>query len=241
MIFSSKSKQQQASLEIRKTLKTQNIFFLTALTLPIISLFGFGLGYLTTGPKLSENGSDITTGIAKVIANEATGTAFLISPDKLITCKHVIENAIESPIELRFVKKDNEILMGKVIFQSKNYDYAIIQLSTKLDDSYHAMKLGSSADVKLNQEIATIGYPEGIFASSLGTISNTDVNGNSDLLQMWLGAWHGSSGSPVFDKSNNTVLGIITSGTEDSKMIFALKSDKIIEDLGNNKISIDNL
>ncbi len=240
MIYSSRNKQQQVSIELLKSVKKLNIFFLISLILPLLATTGFGLGFLTTGPTLYDNGSDITTGIARVQVNQATGTAFLISPDKLITCRHVVEQN-EGPVELRFVKHNNDIQLGKVIYQSKNYDFAIIQLSDKLDNSYNVMKLGSANDVKLNQEIATIGYPEGIFASSLGTISNTDVNGNSDLLQMWLGAWHGSSGSPVFDRTNNNVLGIITSGTDESKMIFALKIDKIIEDLQNNKINIDNL
>jgi S1-C subfamily serine protease len=239
MIHTSKTKRDSTFFFNLKALTTTNFIFLISTVLPLVMLYSFNYGIFETGPKLKVDGNDVSTGIAKIITPDGTGTAFLISKNQLITCKHVVDGQQGQTVELRFVKQGNSQKFGKVSFLSKNYDYAVIELTEPVDDSYFVMKTESAEGLQLNQEVAAIGYPQGSFASSIGHVSNTEYEGDVNLIQMWLGAWFGSSGSPVFNPQTKNVYGIITSGKEVPNMVFALKIDAIKEDLDQNKIVND--
>ncbi len=241
MILITQSKKTLSIINIAKKTKAIQIAFILGLFLPFVLIFGIKSGMILSGPKMSSNnGNDVYTAIAKVITPNGTGTAFLISNKKLITCKHVVENSEEgSIIQLLFTKHNNITLNAKVLFLSNKYDYAILELIDEIDNSYGKLELGSSSNIELNQEIAAVGFPQGIFASSVGTVSNTDFNGDNDMLQLWIGAWYGSSGSPIFDRQTSEVLGILTSGNDQTKMIGALKIDVIKNDLELAKKKID--
>jgi S1-C subfamily serine protease len=239
MIYTSKNKADSALFNSLKALATTNMIFVVSLLIPIGLSYTFDSGIFDSGPNLKVDGNNVSTGIAKVIAGNSTGTAFLISKNQLLTCKHVVENQNGQTVELVFVKNGNTTKTGKVKFLSSNFDYALIELDEPVDDTYFLMTSESSESLQLNQEIAAIGFPDGIFASSIGNVSNTEYNGDNNVIQMWLGAWYGSSGSPVFNPQTKRVYGIITSGKEGPNMVFALKIDKIKEDLAQNKISCD--
>lgn len=239
MIYTSKNKADSALFNSLKALATANMIFVVSLLMPFVLSYTFDSGIFDSGPNLKVDGNNVSTGIAKVMAGNGTGTAFLISKKQLLTCKHVVAEQLGQSLELIFTKNGNASKMGIVKFLSNNYDYALIELNEPVDDTYFLMTSESSESLQLNQEIAAIGFPDGIFASSIGTVSNTEYDGDNDLIQMWLGAWYGSSGSPVFNPQTKRVYGIITSGKEAPNMVFALKIDKIKEDLAQNKIPTD--
>ena len=210
-----KKKEQLKENAIAKTNNLRTFFFLTLFTLPVLVYFSFKINLFSSG---SFSNQDITASVAKVITGDGTGTAFLISPTKLITAKHVIGVPEGSYVELQFMKAPASvgIRKAKVLFipKERDKDFAILELDKPIIELQTLMK-GNSDDVQINEQINIIGYPAGRFSSTSGAISNNNMAESSDIIQLDAGAWPGSSGGPIISKLTNEVIGILISGQED--------------------------
>lgn len=171
------------------------------------------------------------------------GTGFFLTPNTVITNRHVVfgSNAnYTTPKPLKKIsytesdktKKIKEITEYKNVFCSKRVDICIIQLFEKQENikNLDSPLENKPLTIKVGQNVYVIGHPEGIFAK---IISTGLVSSELSLLD-----WHdfkgevvqilafvtnapispGSSGSPVFS-SKGELLGIAVGGYKDDKLL----------------------
>ena len=127
-----KKKEQFKETIISKINSLRTMFIVVLLLLPCLVYFSFKINWFSSG---SFSNQDITASVAKVITGDGTGTAFLISPTKLITAQHVIVFSGLSEgayVELEFMKAPTSvgIRKAKVLFipKEKNNDFAILEM-----------------------------------------------------------------------------------------------------------------
>jgi len=169
-----------------------------------------------SAPKMSQTSSKA----------KSTGTGVLISPNGLIvTAGHVVEGANKLVVVLPDGKKEARILE----IDAKN-DLALIRI---FGSGYSSAPLAPSRDIKLGQEVFTIGFPNTEIQGAnpkftKGEISS--ISGIRDEPTQWqisVPVQSGNSGSPLFDESGNMV-GIVVS------KLNALETAKTTGDLVQN-------
>jgi S1-C subfamily serine protease len=215
-----KKKEQFKEIIISKINNLKTIFFVFFILLPCLVYVSFKFNWFSSG---SFSNQDITASVAKVITGDGTGTAFLISPTKLITAKHVVVLSGLSEgayVELEFIKAPASVgkRRAKVLFipNERGNDFAILELDRPISE-LQTLEKGNSDDVEINEQINIIGYPAGMFSSTIGTVSNNILPESLDLLEVNAGAWPGSSGGPIISKETNEVIGILIAGFEESQ------------------------
>ncbi|WP_303974577.1 serine protease [Streptococcus merionis] len=182
--------------------------------------------------QITDIASSSYNGIALIQAKdnpEGFGTGSFISPDTLITNRHVLtaiekaENAV-----VRTVDKNNKQIDLPVesfaIPEDESMDVGIVKLKepiTNNDQLKHIKPFDlASAEtidkVKADQTIRTVGYPGdkdyGTLWDSEGTITEKDGN----FLSFTAPIAGGSSGSPLFN-ANNQLIGLSNASTGDLK------------------------
>jgi len=160
----------------------------------------------------------------------AYGTGFLVkSPEGkknwIVTAGHCIKKG--PPIEdIRFVfgfsfdKKDSDpcevndadiYTVGKVIVESTNPDYAIVELKNSVENQEVA-EMNFDDPLGVNANLYIIGHPACLPKKlSYGRVKK--CKSNSFVAQ--INAWEGNSGSPLFNAVTHKVEGILVSGPED--------------------------
>lgn len=118
----------------------------------------------------------------------------------VITAKHVVKHSL-----IVAIKAGKEVVVGEVIFKSKNQDIALIKVP-KLKFKTHAKIIEPTQNkLKISEELVYSGYPASYdLLTSGGQISGT--KNKSIILQGF--AWPGSSGSGAIGK-NGKIVGII--------------------------------
>lgn len=222
--------------------KKKTIFLLMFFLLPLLVIVPFKLNWLTTG----FNSSGDYKSVAKILLADRTGSAFLISPTKLITAKHVIEDMeIGDEVNVVFEKSEPKIeLVAKIIFMpNDDIDFAILELDKPLT-SLSPLPLGDDNGVNLNDEVTIVGYPNTWFSSAKSQIINNEFQENLDLFLLSGGAWPGNSGGPIINSKTKEVIGVLILGGKDDLqgVVAGLKISKIKEnkELLKSKINIFN-
>lgn len=226
-------KNQFKVLVTTKLNKIKAIFIFAFLVLPLIVYLPYYLKAINTSHVIEE---DILATVARVNASDISGTAFLVSPNLLITARHVVEGVGEGGnVILDFVKSKNKLkdIDAKVLFIPDNpdKDYAVLELLSPLN-GMPFLPIGSADDAKINDKIQVVGFPGGIFSSAPGSITNDELEIAPNLLQLWAGAWPGNSGGPVILENSDEVIGILISGFEGKLkgMTYAIKIDALLND-----------
>lgn len=238
-------------ISFQKAVKNANIFFFVALAVFItaIALFDTVLSDYTK----PENSSSIEAPVAFIYTDDGSGTAFLTSPTKLVTARHVVENVnIGDEVGVIFKKVNPEIkCSAKLIWKDNSepfdpsMDFAILEIINPqvIPTDMPTLVLGSSEDVEVETPIKIIGYPKTLFSITAGQISNTtmeSVDSELDLFQLNCDMYPGNSGGPVLDSETEEVIGVAVSGmTGDFQGInFACKIDNLLDILEEDGISI---
>ena len=199
--------------------------------------------------------------VCKIIKeNDVTGTGFLCIipfPDKLhplpvlMTCNHVINDEDIKPgkqIKLMFDDKIEKIIKidnSRIIFTSKEneFDTTIIEIKNEdnfdinnmLEIDYNIYKDGLIQYYK-GKTIYIIHYPNGLNSCySHNIIKSIDID-NTRLLHL-CNTNNGSSGAPIINLQNFSVMGIHVGKIQNSKIGFILKP--IIDKFYNSQHNIE--
>lgn len=155
----------------------------------------------------------------------STGSGFCAySPNWIITNFHVIEGANSIKI---LTDNNYNISITKVLFFNKEQDLAVILI----DGELAPLKLGNTEEIKVTDEIKTIGSPKGeLNTISEGIISSLDVKNE---IRISAPISHGSSGGVLLNKKNE-VIGITSSGYDDAQNLNFAISISVLNSLINN-------
>jgi S1-C subfamily serine protease len=165
----------------------------------------------------------------------ATGSGFFVTPDGyFITNDHVIRGAAT----VRIVQNGNKI-NAKIIRTDPANDLAVL----KADGEFVFVRLGASRNVRLGQNVFTIGFPnpqiQGVAPKlTTGVISaTTGIRDDPRLLQISIPVQPGNSGGPVIDENGDAVgvvsaslsaLGLLRmSGSLPQNVNYAVKSSYV--------------
>jgi len=179
------------------------------------------------------------------------GTGFIVSADgKFITCAHVYNELTEN--ERQYLSANVPIKTNeKGIIYYKRYkaellkedaenDLALMRILSENNDKFLSIKkLGDSETVQAGEEVIFLGYPLaselitmnfGITMSAnqcvISSVKRRGTDGSLHFLMVDTHINNGSSGSPVFLKSNGKIIGI-TSARISAKVEMPYK--KIID------------
>jgi S1-C subfamily serine protease len=134
--------------------------------------------------------------------NESTGTGFYIDSKLILTCYHVVNNALDIIVDVYKNELDKIKIKAKIKYIFPDDDLAIIELSES-NNNYIKLKFDIITNNN-NLEVSTIGYP-------LGTdnikINRGIISGFQDsMIQTDSTLNPGNSGGPLI--INNKVIGI---------------------------------
>lgn len=156
--------------------------------------------------------------------NVSRGSGFFISPDRIITNRHVIEKANRVEIRLNNGRKYNA--SGIVAIDGEG-DLALLQVEVPED---LAIPLPITQEIPQEGEsILVIGNPYGLEGSvSNGIVSAVrEFPGYGKIIQITASISPGSSGSPVVNM-NGQVIGVATlQAAEGQNLNFAVPSERI--------------
>lgn len=145
----------------------------------------------------------------------SAGSGFILTADGYIATNcHVIENASSVHVTLN----DGSTYEAQIIGSDSDYDVAIL----KVDPGETRLKpvtIGTSASLKVGEDVSTIGNPLGqlTFSLSHGVVSclNREINLDGtpfNMIQMDVNINPGNSGGPLFNQYGE-VVGIVTAKT----------------------------
>jgi len=235
--------------QLLSRLKNYTVFILIVAFLPFIVYLLFGTGLLSSKAKYN---SDIEKPVALVITNTGSGTAFLVGETRLLTAKHVVEEiAVGETVQLVFDKADAPITTeARLVWKNPDSspvpeyyenDFAVLELTMPGDipEDFPRLMLGSSINVMTRDKVILIGYPQGIFSATSGTVSNDEIKG-LNLFMLDAGAWPGNSGGPLILEETEEVVGILIAGFEGEfkGMNMANKIDEVVIMLENSNVDL---
>ncbi len=163
--------------------------------------------------------------------SDAFCSGFLIDHDILVTAGHCLHNIPMKDIRVVFGFQlapnktapkefsDSEVFQISEILEHKldnSSDWGVVRLNRPVPG--HALPIIRQGDVPIGTEITVIGYPLGLPLKISEGGKVFDNKGNTFLTN--LDAYHGNSGSPVFNsesirKGKPMVEGILVSGADD--------------------------
>jgi len=139
-----------------------------------------------------------------IINNQSIGTGFFINSKIIITCAHVVENG--NTLFFTMPSITNKKYKLKILGIAPDIDLAILEAIDYISDVY--LELVNSDQIKLQDQIRTIGYPLGQdkIKVTKGIISGIQF-GNIQIDSAING---GNSGGPLVNELNK-VIGIVSS------------------------------
>lgn len=207
--------------------------------LPILVYALFHFGIIKSGFVASDK---VIAPVARISTETGSGTAFLISKKYAITARHVVNDLpLGAQVSLNFDKAKPPRLnvTGKVIYYPTDSisDFALVELLTEVGD-IKPLILGSSENAIINTPILVVGYPDGEFSSTQGTISD---DGEPLHYKIDAGAWPGNSGGPIIKEDTKEVVGILIAGKEgEMKGInYGFKIDPVYKNLKAKGFSVE--
>ena len=175
---------------------------------------------------------------------EYTGSGFIINKNGLIVTNYHVIEGMEN-IDIYFPSKDAQY-KAKVFIKDINNDIALLKIDdTKFtkDIKNIPFGLGNSSDIKVGQEVYTIGFPMGEILGKSAKLSTGVVNSimgildDPTLIQISNPIQPGNSGGALFN-SNGEIIGIVLASLN-AKYFY--ENAEIIPQNVNFAIKIDYL
>lgn len=160
--------------------------------------------------------------------NHATGTGFVINPGgALLTCRHVVVNARSCGIRLEGTQVFRPL---KCLAEDEQHDIALLWMADGQGWPYWLPLAARDTQVQLGDPLGLLGYPLGFelgvsVTYTQGIVNSCRAQNGVPLLQIDAGAAPGSSGGPVFRRSDGRVVGILRGGVERHGMLINLAWD----------------
>jgi serine protease Do len=160
---------------------------------------------------------------------ESLGSAIAVTDHILATNCHVALTGNYLGIVL-----DNEFKLGTIFFRDVSRDICFVEVPGVV---FTPIKIRSTKDVKVGEQVYAVGNPEGLEKSiSQGIVSNKRKDKGGYILQTDAAVSFGSSGGGLFDQ-NGQLVGITNSIDRYSKNIaFAIPSEWITQILFPKKV-----
>lgn len=246
-----RNQKQQSELFRRSQGPSVLFWFATALPAIVYLLFYFGVFSATPTSEFK----DWEEATALVTAGGASGTAFLVSYEKLLTARHVVEDVEEGgSVTLIFDRADPKITTTATLEWKDDTGYPDNDISyfttdvavLRLDDPSVVeillpFSLGNSDDAQpLATEVVAVGYPIGDFSITRGDINSDNFEGK-ELFKVNVATNPGNSGGPLLSLDDDTVIGMLVGqrgGVVQGENI-ANKANNITMLLKKNGISIE--
>lgn len=245
-----RNSKEKSRIALLKKLRLLLTVFFIAVFLPFATWLLYYFDVLKGTPIFS---TEIQEPAAKVVTGTSTGTAFLISPTKLLTARHVLDNLTTGDkVDIIFEKaKEPRTEKGEIIFIAPTAltpnadgsvpmeyflnDLAVIEVSAI--QNITPLDLGESSVVTELDEVILIGYPDGDYSISKGNINSTSFK-SFDLFKLDAASNPGNSGGPAILKEDNAVVGVLVggSGPDYQGENIAMKIDDVKKILQSNKI-----
>ncbi len=235
-----------------------------------ISLMLFGMSIFRIKARGAEANDEVTlarSGILqiKVIYTDddrnpheiQSGTGFLVNPETILTCRHVVypTDEVLKKAAKTYKKKVGQLkdrltykisilrdmsLDAELTGDSQSMDFAILTIRDELHDRDY-LKFRESSSAKQTEAVYALGFPEGEKTAFTGedvTITNGQINkasniGGVDYLQTSAAVTSGNDGGPLVDKEG-LVIGMIqaVSGEGfDAGYSYALSIDQVTDAL----------
>jgi S1-C subfamily serine protease len=146
-----------------------------------------------------------------------TGTGFMVSPGgHFVTCHHVVHDAAELSVAFG---GSTSLRRATVVALDRDSDLALCCVEDRNGSPDWLLPVGPDVSAGLGDELGLLGYPLGVDLGMSVTYSQGIVNSlrkkhGVDVLQIDVGAAPGSSGGPVFRRSDGNVVGVLTSGLD---------------------------
>ncbi len=146
---------------------------------------------------------------------EYTGSGFIINKNGLIVTNYHIIKGMEN-IDIYFPSKDAQY-KAEIVIKDINNDIALLKINdSRFKNNIIAIPfgLGNSSDIKVGQEVYTIGFPMGDILGKSAKLSTGVVNSimgildDPTLIQISNPIQPGNSGGALFN-SNGDVIGIV--------------------------------
>lgn len=168
----------------------------------------------------------VAPSVVFISRENAFGSGFFVDQDLVLTNAHVVKG--RDKVEV--VMHDGKRVQGTVVERaSGDVDLALVRVVARA----RPLPLDSKGDLRVGTWVASVGHGlGGIWTFTTGMISNIYPRGQQrPVFQTQIPLNPGASGGPVFDREGR-VLGIVTSGIEDSNDInFAIRTDVAFESL----------
>lgn len=153
-----------------------------------------------------------------------SGTCFLVSNQYILTAKHVIENQNIEDLRVIFKacykksgrgieKSDTFKIEGIVAQGTEMNDWALLKLSDPVV-GVRPLSIDYDSSINANAEIYMLGFPlSWPQKCSYGVVIENDDGDRTISTQ--IDGFANNSGSPVFNKESNKIIGIFVSSQED--------------------------
>lgn len=151
-------------------------------------------------PTVDLTSEKIRDSIVLIESESASGIGFFVAPDKIATNIHVVAHA--GPVFVKTLdRKKNRTVEGVVAFDTEN---KLVIL--KLTSEGTPLPLGNSNTLEIGESISILGYPDGEFKITEGSIQS--IPKNNKWLKVNTTTSKKTNGSPVLNNKGQ-VIGII--------------------------------
>ena len=175
----------------------------------------------------------------KNMSGEGTGTGFVVTPHgHVLTAYHVVQGAQQVSFRLDGTEKE---LDAEVVGLDEKADLAILRLPSGLAYPYVSLAEAGYTP-SIGQDVVVMGYPLGEQFGQEITFTDGVVSSLRDKnwkIQISAPVTHGSSGGPVFHKTDMRVIGAIHGGAQEAgaMMNFACNAQLVYLRFGLKSVS----
>ena len=195
------------------------------------------LGTLAGGAQEQLTPADVAkkhkSSVVVVNSGASSGTGFVVGKSGyILTCAHCVQKSDDLSVSLLQENGKSEPLEGKLLFQDRIKDIALLKITPSA--TLVPARLGLGHSLEMGMPVSVIGNP-GVGSQNFdhtmttGIISNTNRNiDDLDYIQTSAAVNPGNSGGPMFDRSGN-VIGMVVLKARIEGVGFAIPAKSLAE------------